>query len=279
MSLALKIIILVVVILVVGVAALRIRKLRRDEIRELSRPVERRLMSPPPSPYAPSKGFRLLDGPLDPSRRAEPLRPRLETDREYVFSETQMPGDSEVVPSHLRHNEKWALSKSARRSASLTGLRVGIIALVVVVAVCVIALFLQQHPKPGVPIKKISTTTTTTTKPRSTTTTTTASALPSSFVATSTSGETATYRVPLKRYLVVVHGALGPTWAVYKMGPQSTLEWQGDVKAGQVESLQMIGDSQITIGAPKSASVTVAGKTVTFPSPLPTTLVLSFVSS
>jgi hypothetical protein len=63
------------------------------------------------------------------------------------------------------------------------------------------------------------------------------------------------------------------------MGPQSTLEWQGTVAQGHVESLKMIGDSQITIGAPKSASVTVEGKSVVFPSPLPTTLVLSFVSS
>ena len=85
--------------------------------------------------------------------------------------------------------------------------------------------------------------------------------------------------MPLGKYLVVVRGALGPTWAVYKMGPQSTLEWQGTVKVGTDESLQMIGDSQITIGAPKSASVTVAGRPVVFPSPLPTTLVLSFVSS
>ncbi|HEY5010830.1 MAG TPA: hypothetical protein VIH73_06695, partial [Acidimicrobiales bacterium] len=128
MALAVKIVIVIVVVLVVAVAALRIRKLRRDEIRELSRPVERRLMSPPPSPYAPSKGFRLLDGPLDATRRPEPLRPRLESDREYVFSESQMPGESEVVPSHFRHNEKWALSKSARRSASFTGLRVAVIA-------------------------------------------------------------------------------------------------------------------------------------------------------
>jgi hypothetical protein len=277
MALALKIVIAVVVVLVVGVAALRIRKLRRDEIRELSRPVERRLMSPPPSPYAPSKGFRLLDGPLDPTRRPEPLRPRLETDREYVFSETQMPGDSEVVPSHHRHNEQWALSKSARRSASFTGLRVGIIALIVVVALALVALYLQQRgPKSGSPPITI----TTTTKPsHPTTTTTIASALPASFVAKSTSGETSTYSVPLNRYLVVVKGALGPTWAVYKMGPQNTLEWQGDVKSGDVESLQMTGDSQITIGAPKSASVTVEGKSVVFPSPLPTTLVLSFVSS
>ncbi len=275
MALALKIVILVIVILVVGVAALRIRKLRRDEIRELSRPVERRLMSPPPSPYAPSKGFRLLDGPVDATRRPEPSRPRLETDREYVFSETQMPGDGEVVPSHLRHNEQWALSKSAKRSASFTGLRVGVIALIVIVVLGLLALYLQNRgPNPGGSVPPV----TTTTHPRSTTTTT-ALALPSSFVATSSSGETSTYNVPLKSYLVVVHGALGPTWAVYKMGPQSTLEWQGTVQQGTVESLRMIGDSQITIGAPKSASVTVEGKPVVFPSPLPTTLVLSFVSS
>jgi hypothetical protein len=275
MALALKIVIVIVVILVVGVAALRIRKLRRDEIRELSRPVDRRLMTPPPSPYAPSKGFRLLDGPLDETLRPEPLRPRLETDREYVFSETQMLGDGEVVPTHLRHNEQWALSKSARRPASFTGMRVGVIALIIVVIIGGIGLYLQHRHSKNVP----AATTTTTTKSHSTTTTTTTLALPSSFVATSTSGQTSTYRVPLKQYEVVVHGALGPTWAVYRMGPLSTLEWQGTVKQGYVESLKMIGDSQITIGAPKSASVTVEGITVVFPAPLPTTLVLSFVSS
>jgi hypothetical protein len=273
MALALKIIIAVVVILVIGIAALRIRKLRRDEIRELSRPVERRLMSPPPSPYAPSKGFRLLDGPVDPTRRPDPLRPRLETDREYVFSETQMAPDGEVVPTHLRHNEQWALSKSARHPGSLTGLRVGVVALIVVAVIGAIGLYLQHRHSKNPP-----TVTTTTTRPPSTTTTT-ALSLPSSFVATSSSGETSTYAVPLTKYLVVVRGALGATWAVYKMGPASTLEWQGTVQQGHIESLQMTGDSQITIGAPKSASVTVEGKTVVFPSPLPTTLVLSFVSS
>ena len=272
MALALKIAVVVVVVLVVAVAALRIRKLRRDEIRELSRPVERRLMSPPPSPYAPSKGFRLLDGPLDSPRRPEPLRPRLETDRDYVFSESQMPVDGDVVPTHLRHSEQWALSKSARRQASFTGLRVAIIAAVIVVVVGGLGLYLQhRHSNPG------SSATTTSTKPPATTTTTVAT--PASFVATSTSGETATYRVPLPNYQVTVNGALGPTWAVYKMGPHSTLEWQNTVQQGAHESLRMIGDSTITIGAPKNASVTIEGKPVVFPSPLPATLVLSFVSS
>jgi len=271
MALAVKIVIVLVVVVVVAIAALRIRKLRRDEIRELSQPVERRLMSPPPSPYAPSKGFRLLDGPLDSTRRPEPLRPRLESDRDYVFSESQMPGDGEVVPSQLRHNEKWALSKSARRSTSYSGLRVAVIALIVIAVAGAIVLYLQRGPS-----KSDSTTTTTTTRPPTTTTTL---ALPSSFVASSTSGQIATYRVPLKRYDVIVQGALGPTWAVYKMGPQSTLEWQGTVASGNHESLEMVGDSQITIGAPHSASVTVEGRPVVFPSPLPTTLVLSFVAS
>ena len=272
MALLLKVAIVVVVVLVVAVAALRIRKLRRDEIRELSRPVERRLMSPPPSPYAPSKGFRLLDGPLDSSRRPEPLRPRLETDREYVFSESQMPGDADVVPTQLRHSEEWALSKSARRPASYTGLRVAVVAVVILAVVVALGYIVQHRKSPT-----SSTTTTTTTRPRSTTTTTIA--IPSSFVATSTNAQTATYAVPLKKYRVIVNGAQGPTWAVYKMGPHSTLEWQGTVTRGHEESLEMVGDSQITIGAPHSASVTIDGKPVVFPSPLPTTLVLSFVSS
>jgi hypothetical protein len=63
------------------------------------------------------------------------------------------------------------------------------------------------------------------------------------------------------------------------MGPSATLEWQGTVKQGSDESLRMTGASQITIGAPKDASVTFDGKPVVFPSPLPTTLVLSFVPS
>jgi hypothetical protein len=274
MALALKIVIVIVVVLVVAVAALRIRKLRRDEIRELSRPVERRLMSPPPSPYAPSKGFRLLDGPLDATRRPEPLRPRLESDREYVFSESQMPGESEVVPSHFRHNEQWALSKSARRSASFTGLRVAVIAVLIIAVVGALWFYLQHLHS-----KNTSTTTTTTTRPPRTTTTLAAESLPASFKASAVNGETATYYWPRGSYVIVVRGALGPTWAVYNMGPHSTLEWQGTVKQGSDESLRMTGASKITIGAPKNATVTYDGRPVIFPSPLPTTLVLSFIPS
>jgi len=203
MPLAAEIAIVVVVVLVVAGAALRIRKLRRDEIRELSRPVERRLMTPPPSPYAPSKGFRLLDGPINTEQRPEPLRPRLETDRQYVFSESQMPGDPDAMPTPLRHNEEWALSKSARRPTSVIGLRVAIIAVVIVVLVGAFGFYLHRHPKNGPTTTTTVHSTTTTTAPRSTTTVATAS----SFVVTSTSGESGTYRVPHVEYRVIVVAA------------------------------------------------------------------------
>jgi hypothetical protein len=187
-TLILKVIILIVVIFVVTIAVLRIRKLRRDEIRELSRPVERRLVTPPPSPYAPSKGFRLLDGPIAEQRRP-PTRPRLEADKDYVFSETQMAGDESTVPSQFRHNEKWALSKSARRSASMSGLRVAIIAIVLVLLLGAAGLYLQHHKPTGSTPPTTTTTTKHTTTPttKHTTTPTTKHATSSAVLGSSSS--------------------------------------------------------------------------------------------
>jgi hypothetical protein len=173
-TLALKLIVLIAVVIVVTIAALRIRKLRRDELRAMSRPVERRLMSPPPSPYAPSKGFRLLDGPVEEQRRPQPVRPRLEADRDYVFSESQLPSEETIVPSYLRHNEQWALSKSARRSTSTAGLRVVVIAIVVVILLGAVWLYVDHRKTPGTKPP-----TTTTTAPRTTTTKASSSPSPS----------------------------------------------------------------------------------------------------
>lgn len=276
MSLALKVVILAVVVMVIGTVVLRLRKLRRDEIRELSRPVERRLVSPPPSPYAPSKGFRLLDGPIEPTRRPEPMRPRLETDRDYVFSESQMVGAEEVAPSHHRHNEEWALSKSAKRSGASVGLNVSIIALVIIAVIGAVGLFLQHHHSTGPPV---TTTTVTTTTVKGSPSPTTSVATSASLNAVSTSGQSATYHVAATTYRVVVQGTRGPSWAVYQMGTQNTLEWQGTVRRGAQESLQMTGNSLVTIGSPRNATVSVNGRPVVFPSPLPPTLTLSFVAS
>jgi len=276
MSLALKIAVGLVVVLGLVVAALRIRKLRRDELRHYHEPINRRLLTPPPSPYTPSKGFRLLDGDVPVAVRREPSRPRLEPSREYVFSESQLPASEETLPLASRHDTQWALSRSGHRPrVSTSGARIGVIVVVVILVVGAIGYYANRH------VGRTATTTTTrstttTTQATSSTTTTAPPTFPSSFSAIATSGTTATYDVPVDRYRVTVNGVAGPVWAVYRMGPHNTLEFQGSVAKGTLYSLVLTGPSQITLGSPSNASVSVGGSPVTFPTPTPAPLTLIF---
>jgi hypothetical protein len=267
--LALEIAGIVVAVLLVAGTILRIRKLKRDEMREFSKPLEKRLVSPPPSPYAPSKGFRLLDGSGEPMTRPPVERPRLDPGRHYVFSDSASAEESSAL--HPRHNDDWFLSRSSHRStASIVGRSVAVVALVVLVIGVIVTYYVDRHPG-----KHTGSTTTTTTRARTTTTTTT---VPTDLRPVSASGEDANYNVPATRYRVTVTGSLGETWAVYNMGPSSTLEWQGPVDQGHDESLVMTGDSRVTLGSPSSATVSVDGRPVVFPTSLPATLVLVFTA-
>jgi FlaG/FlaF family flagellin (archaellin) len=266
-KLAIEIVAAIVVVLLLAGTLLRVRKIRRDEKRELSRPLDRRLVVPPPSPYAPSKGFRVLDGSDQSLDRPAMERPRIDPARHYVFSD---PDEPPVI--RARHNEDWFLSRSAHRStASVVGRAVAIVVVVGLVIAVVVTYYVHHDPAPK---QHTGDTTTTTTKPPPTTTTTAAALNP-----TSTSGDDAVYDVSASRYRVTVYGARGETWTVYNMGPSNTLEWQGAVAEGSHESLVMIGDSRITLGSPSSARATLDGRPVVFPLPLPATLVLVFTVS
>jgi hypothetical protein len=263
-----KIVVIAAVVVVLGAVLLRLRKLRRDEMRKIAARVDRRLMVPPPSPYAPSKGFRLLDGPVNDQGHHEPPRPRLEPDREYVFSESQLPSYGETVSPAGRHDERWALSKSVRPSR-FSSLGVRLIVLVVVLAVmAVVTLYFLQ---PGAKTKPPATTTTTTAK-----TSNVNVVWPTTLGPSSTNGQDATYWVPASNYRVTVSGTKGPVWTVFTMGPQNTLEWQGKIAVGASESLIMRGVSHVSLGAPKSATVRVGQSSVAFPASLPPTLTLVF---
>lgn len=263
---AVKVAIAVLVVLAAVVVLLRMRKLRRDEMRELSKPNERRLMAPPPSPYAPSKGFRLLDGDGEPLERPPVPRPRLDPERRYVFGESS--AGEEFMPTHLRHDDDWFLSRSAHRSTLATWFaRLAVVALVVIVLAVIVTYYLDRHHKSGAPG---STTTSTLLV------TTTSTALPAEFRPSAVNGGDADYAVPLASYRVTVTGARGTTWASFAMGPARTLEWQGDVHEGAAESLTLRGDAWVTVGSPSNASVAVAGRPVAFPTPLPATLTLFF---
>ena len=112
----LKLLAALVLVLILASVVLRIRKLRRDDLRAKERSINPRLVSPPPSPYQRASGFKILDREDNATGQREPARPRLEPDRDYVFSDSQIPVD-DYVPATNRHNEQWALSRSTNNSA------------------------------------------------------------------------------------------------------------------------------------------------------------------
>jgi hypothetical protein len=198
----------------------------------------------------------------------------LEPDREYVFSESQLPPSYQESVSPLgRHDERWALSKSVHRSSfTSVGSRVALIVAIIAVIAIVSTYYLQHGRHPS----STTTTTTTTTLASSTASEQSNSSVvwPTTLVAASVHGEDATYSVPVGKYRVTVSASNGPVWTVYQMGPKNTLEWQGKVASNARESLVLTGTSQITLGSPRNAQVRVGLSTVAFPSPLPPTLTL-----
>ncbi len=101
----------------------------------------------PPSPYQPSRGFRILDGTEAPT--THPVRlPRLDPDTDLVFGENSPPAP-ETPPVHLRHSDQWALNRSMRHSP-LPRLRRRIwwvvVIVVAVLALLVALLHAAHHP-------------------------------------------------------------------------------------------------------------------------------------
>lgn len=261
MTLAARALAAVAVVLVVGVGALRWRKLRRDERRRASRSIDRRLLRPPPSPYAPSQGFKLLDG-AAPLGRPAPERPRLDPDHEYVFSDS--PGeDRPGAPG--RHDTRWALERASRG----TGLSSGARALLVLVSAAVLvgavgyALRRPHHPHG-------SAATTTTSAPATTTTNWPAAFRPVGGAA----GRT--YDVPAASYELTIGATGAGVSATVRSEPSGALDYRGALAAGAAKSLVVTGTARLTLSDPGAAAVTVGGSPVTLPAPAPSPVTLTF---
>ncbi len=147
MTTALVAVVAVVVVVVLGVLVARVRRVRRGDATAPVGPVEGRLVSPPPSPYETSRGFRLLEPGESPHPRAPTARPRLDPERSYVFSDAVSP--EEVVPTSRRHNEAWFLAHSSRRSGFVRWATV-LLALVVAAAlVAAVVAYYLHHGSSG----------------------------------------------------------------------------------------------------------------------------------
>ncbi|HET8991290.1 MAG TPA: hypothetical protein VFN59_09355 [Acidimicrobiales bacterium] len=117
MTIALVAVVTVVVVVVLGALVARVRRVRHGDATAPAGPVEGRLVTPPPSPYETSRGFRLLGPGESPHPRGPTARPRLDPERSYVFSDAVAP--EEVVPTARRHDEAWFLAHSTRRSGAV----------------------------------------------------------------------------------------------------------------------------------------------------------------
>jgi len=267
-----RVIALVVLVLIVvlggAVAALRYRKIRRDELRSLDRRGQSTI-SPPPSPYAPSRAVRLIDGDATPIPRGAPERPRLDPDRPYVFSDLS-PGERDaLLTPRSRHDARWALERSSHGNRLTPGSGRILLIVVAVLAVLIIAGALIHR---GGGTHHSSSTSTTT----STSTTVATTSWPATLRSESYAGGVANYSVPVSSYSVSVTGTSGPVWVVMKMGAASTLEYQGRVAQGASYALTLTGPSTVSLGSPKNASVSVEGHAVIFPTAPTAPLVLSF---
>lgn len=140
MTVVIEVAVAVVVVALLASAALRWRKIRRDERRLSSVGT---LIGPPPSPYQSAKGFRLLDGD-SPIPHPEPAPLRLESSHEYVFGDATL-SDDEVSISPQRHDVQWALDRSAHRSP-LARRRQVVVFLVAIVVVIVGLFVIVRHP-------------------------------------------------------------------------------------------------------------------------------------
>ena len=69
----------------------------------------------PPSPYQPSRGFKILDG-NEPEEPHEIQLPRLDPHKEFVFGDHIAPVSESISVPHLRHDEQWALDRSMRHA-------------------------------------------------------------------------------------------------------------------------------------------------------------------
>ncbi len=178
-------------VLAAAFAALWWRAQRREAARESH---DQRPLTPPPSPYQPSKGFRLVEGqnPPAPLERPTPPRPRLDA-REYVFGDASVSVDDGVAAA--RHDSRWALERMTRHRRrkwrSRQWMRLGVVILLVVLAA---GYALQRGPRAGT----------------STTTTTTSTPWPTHFVATATGSHSARVAVPSSHYSlkVVAHSTV-----------------------------------------------------------------------
>jgi hypothetical protein len=110
------------------------------------------------------------------------------------------------------------------------------------------------------------------TRPNETTTTTT---VPTSFAPSSTSGTGVTYSLPFASYTVTFDATKGACYIQITNSSGST-PYAQVLNQGSTEQIVLSGTSKATLGAPSDVTIEVDRTPVTFPTPLPAPLNITF---
>jgi uncharacterized iron-regulated membrane protein len=184
---------------------------------------------------------------------------------------TQEPGNRPPPPVYRRSRDTSIarMSHRPRRLGAPIAAAVAVIALVTGLAIA------GAHSRPP-----HSTTATTikkghgrTSKPTHPTTTTTA--VPPSFSPSSTSGTDVTYSLPFSSYTITFRAATGACY-VQITNSSGTTPYAQVLNQWSTEQIVLSGTSKVTLGAPSDITIEVDRTPVTFPTPLPAPMNITF---
>jgi len=185
---------------------------------------------------------------------------------------TQEPGNRPPPPPVYRRSRDTSIARMSHRPRRLGAPIAAAVAVIALVTGLAIA---GAHSRPP-----HSTTATTiekghgrTGKPTHPTTTTTA--VPPSFSPSSTSGTDVTYSLPFSSYTITFKAATGACY-VQITNSSGTTPYAQVLNQGSTEQIVLSGTSKVTLGAPSDITIEVDRTPVTFPTPLPAPMNITF---
>lgn len=251
-----------VVVVASVVVARTARRRHRDEIRSIHH-YHDRLDVLHVEQHDKGGAVRVVDGDPVVATRVAPHRPRLDPDAVHIDGATRDVGST---APRLRHDREWALDRmepKARVDTPTFAVALAVVAALVVIAVVG---YLIQHDRGRATTRH----TATTTRPATTTT------VASSITPSSVDGDVATYPLSVRAYTVRVVAAFGAEWVEVTVPPGGPVTYASTLAKGATARVALHGPSMVELGAPNSATVSVDGTPVVFPSPVPPSLSLRF---
>lgn len=279
--------VLIGVVVLAGLAVWALRRRGTDEVHSVGR-YQHRLERLEEVRRRQTGSVRIVGGTQRPSTTAQPpvigedgrLEISSSTSPRRVFDDTgQLPVTAPERPSApYRRGRDVSIARMSHRPRRLGAPIAAAVAVIVLVTGLAIAgAHSRNHPSSTTTtVVKHHGSTATTAPPRTSTTTTTTTTVPKTFTASSTDGDDVTYTLPFASYTVTFTESDTGDCYIQVTNSAGAVPYAQDLAAGATEHLTLTGQSRIVLGAPGYVSIQVDRTPVTFPTPLPAPLDITF---